>query len=77
MWIVYNVICEEWFHSICEALTPIEEISIGEYTCVNCSGLEDRLDIFTEKINKLVDEEDILNQEIIQLREMCDNLKST
>ena len=59
------------------ALTPIEAISSGDYICVNCSGLEDSLNIFAEKINKLDDEEDILNLEIIRLQEICDNLKST
>ena len=55
---------------------PLKKLVV-EIICVNCSGLEDRLNIFAEKINKLVDEEDILNLEIIRLREICDNLKST
>ena len=65
MWIGYNVIYTEWFHCICEALKPIEEISSGD-----CSWLEDRRNIFAENINKLVDEEDILNLESIRLQEM-------
>ena len=48
---------------------PLKKLVV-ENTCVNCSGLEYRLNTFTEKINKLVDEEDILNQEIIRLQVM-------
>ena len=70
------VICDNWYHTMCEGLTPIEEVMDGNYTCVNCSGWVNRSEVFIKKINQLIDEEDILNRDVVQARELCDNLKA-
>ena len=69
--------CGKWFHSMCEGLSPIDEVGGGgDYICVNCSGRTDRSQIFTETINKLIAEEDVINRDIISKRVLCDNLKA-
>ena len=68
--------CDNWYHTMCEGLTPIEEVMDGNYACVNCSGWVNRSEVFIEKINQLLDEEDILNRDVVQARELCDNLKA-
>ena len=61
---------------MCEGYSSIEELeNDGDYICVECSGIENRFQIFA-KINKLIDEEEELIHEIIRLGAVCDDLKA-
>ena len=70
--------CDGWHHTMCEGLAPIEEVNVvdTEYICIRCSGVVDRSEVFTAKINTLIEEETILNHEIVNTRITCDDLKA-
>ena len=69
--------CDSWLHVMCEGRSSIEELeNDGDYICVECSGIEDHFQIFADKINKLIDEEEELSHEIICLGAVCDDLNA-
>ena len=69
--------CDSWLHAMCEGHSSIEEMeNDGDYICVECSGIEDSFQIFADKINKLINEEEELSHEIIRLGAVCDDLGS-
>ena len=71
--------CDSWYHTMCEALTPQEEISLTDnamYKCVVCAGIEDIGDIYRSKISLLIDEEELINVSSIAARILCDDLKA-
>ena len=73
--------CEAWYHTMCEVLTPLEEMTIenenSSYTCLKCSGnSQDVIEVCEMKIAKLVAEEDQINEEVIENTIACDNNKA-
>ena len=71
--------CDSWYHTMCEALTPQEEISLTDnamYKCAVCAGIEDIGDIYRSKISLLIDEEELINVSAIAARILSDDLKA-
>ena len=58
----YSVSCDHWYHTMCETLSPLKELSLSDarYQCVACSGVEDINEVYQRKINTLIEEEDVL-----------------
>ena len=76
--------CDEWYHTMCETLTPLEEITtVNEdeiYKCIECSHdapPQDRKELFSIKIASLIDEEDMFNERVIEDKIKCDNFQAT
>ena len=48
--------CHHWSHTVCEAITPLQEIllaNVAEYECLKCRGVVDKNDIFNDTITTL------------------------
>ena len=71
--------CDEWLHSRCESLTPVEQLMATDessYICLRYFGKDNILEVLEKKIEFLLGEEETINLEIIGLKSDCDNLKA-
>ena len=70
--------CNSSYHTMCEGLSPVEEVNAGEnpYTCIRCTGIVNVSDAFANQINLLIEEESEMNKEIVGVRTQCDDLKA-
>ena len=59
-------------------VTPLQEISPinTDYLCLNCRGVTDKSNVFSDTITALIDEEDDLNAEIVKMRVLCEDLNA-
>ena len=81
MWSGYSVIqCDQWYHAMCEVLSPQEEVSLQDipsYKCLHCLGINGTLiDVYNMKISTLLHEEDDINARVVDAKIKCDNLKA-
>ena len=75
--------CSIWYHTMCEVMSPQEEISLEKVDssrCNNCQGIievDDITKLYHAKITHITEEEEILNGLVVSIQTKCDNLKST
>ena len=70
--------CNSSYHTMCEGLSPVEEVNAGEnpYTCIRCTGIVNVSDVFADQVNLLIEDESEMNKEIVAVRTQCDDLKA-
>ena len=74
--------CEQWFHTMCEGITPADEVTLAQddYTCVQChidseDGLP-RCDVFEAQIAQLIQAEENHNSQLVDASINVDDLKA-
>eukprot|EP00112_Aurelia_sp_Birch-Aquarium-sp1_P009039 Seg2013.7 transcript_id=Seg2013.7/GoldUCD/mRNA.D3Y31 product="Nucleosome-remodeling factor subunit BPTF" protein_id=Seg2013.7/GoldUCD/D3Y31 len=69
--------CFEWFHTFCQCMTQSKEHDLSEqYICLSCSGKENEISEFRDKISALLSEEDDMKRDIVCLKAECNDLKA-
>ena len=70
-------LCDNWLHTMCDGLTPEEEMSLSnqEYTCITCKGIYIS-EVLDNKIAQLLSEEDDIIKSKIEAKVKCDNFKA-
>ena len=71
--------CMEWVHTLCEALTPVEQLAISDdstYVCQKCSGIKSIIEVIEEKVERLYSEKDKIRIQLVNLKTECDNFKA-
>ena len=68
-WVQCNE-CDQWYHTMCKALTPREELALSEEAGVSNLGVQ-----FQLKMSSLIEEEE-LNQAYISAKICSNNLKA-
>ena len=68
---------DNWLHTMCDGLTPEEEMSLSnqEYTCITCKEIYIS-EVLDNKIAQLLSEEDDITKSKIEAKVKCENFKA-